>query len=227
MIAYNKYGGYCLPLNSIQRPALQATLRGVVWEKQTLEFMRENCRGVDIIHAGTYFGDFLPRLSGVCDNDAVIWAFEPNPINHHCAEITRLINKLDNVNLHNAGLGQSDTSGVLNTIDPQGRSMGGSSTIIDEDTEIDSAYIETIRIVSLDSVIPKNRNISLLQLDIEGYEKQALLGGMDLIKRCAPILLLENPLPDTIWLEKHIFSLGYSVTGVVQGNSILQNLRKY
>ena len=73
----------------------------------------------------------------------------------------------------------------------------------------------------------KNRNISLLQLDIEGYEKQALLGGMDLIKRCAPILLLENPLPDTIWLEKHIFSLGYSVTGVVQGNSILQNLRKY
>ena len=225
MIAYNKFGGYCLPLNSIQRPALQATLRGVVWEQQTVEFMRENNSGGDIIHAGTYFGDFLPGLSQSCDHNAFIWAFEPNPQNHRCAEITCLINGLDNVNLHNAGLGQTDTLGVMNTIDSQGRSMGGSSTIIDDDSEMDAAFTQSVKIVSLDSVVPKSRHISLLQLDVEGYEKQALLGGMDIIKRCSPILILENPLPDSLWLEEHIFSLGYSVTGQVQGNSILQNLR--
>ena len=113
MIAYNKFGGYCLPLDSIQRPALQATLRGIVWEEQTVEFMRKNSRGGDIIHAGTYFGDFLPGLSQACDKGAVIWAFEPNPQNHRCAEITCLINGLLNVNLHNVGLGQSDRSVLL------------------------------------------------------------------------------------------------------------------
>jgi len=224
MIAYNKFGGYCLPLNSIQRPALQATLRGVVWEEETVEFMRKNSSGGDIIHAGMYFGDFLPGLSQACDNDAIIWAFEPNPQNYQCAEITCLINRLQNVNLHNAGLGHTNKTGVMNTIDYQGRSMGGSSIIIDESSDIDAAYTETIKIVSLDSVIPKDRHISLIQLDIEGYEKQALLGGMNLIKRCNPILLLENPLPDSLWLEEHIYPLGYSVTGEVQGNSILKKL---
>jgi len=225
MIAYNKFGGYCVPLTSIQRPALQATLRGLVWEEETVEFIRANSGGGDIIHAGTYFGDFLPALSQGCDADAVVWAFEPNPQNFLCAEITCLINKLDNVKLYNAGLGQSETSGVMNTIDSKGRSMGGSSTIIDKDSDIESAYTETIKIVSLDSLIPGDRHISLLQLDVEGYEKQVLLGGMDMIKRCSPILVLENPLPDSSWLEQNIFSLGYAVTGEVQGNSILQNQR--
>ena len=222
MIAYNKFGGYCLPLSSMHRPALQVTLRGMVWEQETLGFLQDNCSGGDIIHAGTYFGDFLPALSQSCDSDKTVWAFEPNLQNFRCAQITCLINKLDNVNLINAGLGEFDASVLMNTIDIKGRSMGGSSTIVNENTDIDSAKTETVKIVSLDSLIPKDRNISLLQLDIEGYEKQALLGAIDLIKRCSPILVLENPLPELSWLEENIFSLGYSVTGKVQGNSILQ-----
>jgi len=221
MIAYNKYGGYCLPLNSIQRPALQATLRGRVWEDETVDFLRSNCQGGDIVHAGTYFGDFLPALSQACDDNRVIWAFEPNPENFLCAQITCLINRLENINLHNAGLGETDESGIMNTIDAKGRSMGGSSTIIDSNSSINLENTEEVRIVSLDALIPNDRHISILQLDVEGYEKQALLGALDLIKRCLPVLIIET-LPDVEWLEENLFSIGYVITGVVQKNSILQ-----
>ena len=111
----------------------------------------------------------------------------------------------------------------MNVIDDKGQNKGGSSTIIERDHDIDDAQTEIVDIVSLDSVIPEDRHIALLQLDIEGYEKKALLGGMDLIKRCSPIIVLENPVPDIAWLEANIFALGYSVQGEVQGNTIFTN----
>ena len=224
VVAYNKFGGYFLPLQSIHRPASQATLRGIVWESETIDYLVKNCEGGDIIHAGTYFGDFLPALSQACDENNLIWAFEPNQENYRCAEITCLINKLDNVNLYNAGLGALNSSALINTLDSEGKSMGGSSKIIDKDSSIDSIHTEEIKMVSLDTIIPQERNISILQLDIEGYEKEALMGAMDILKRCHPTLLLENPLPDSSWLEQNILSLGYEFIKEVQGNSILKKL---
>jgi FkbM family methyltransferase len=217
--AYNKFGGYCLPLNSIQRPALQATLRGMVWEEETLSFLRANCNGGDVVHAGTYFGDFLPGLSDACDPDNFIWAFEPNYENFRCASITCLINNLDNIKLHNSGLGEIEETGIMKTIDLNGTSMGGSSTIL-KNENIPSNNTEEIKITSLDAIIPKDRHISLLQLDVEGYEKEALSGSLKLIERCLPILVIET-LPDQNWVEKNLFSLGYKVINVIQGNSIL------
>ena len=87
-ISYNQYGGYCLPLSSIHRPASQTILNGKVWEEETLKFMSKHCGTGDIIHAGTYFGDFLPALSKACHTKAKVWAFEPNLENYKCAIVT-------------------------------------------------------------------------------------------------------------------------------------------
>src|SRR5271165_3807653 len=48
-IAYNKYGGYCIPLASRHRPCTQSVMAGNVWEPETLAFM-SSCGG-EIIHA--------------------------------------------------------------------------------------------------------------------------------------------------------------------------------
>ena len=110
----------------------------------------------------------------------------------------------------------------MNTLDSEGKSLGGSSKVIESDSNMDSSYLEKVKIVSLDTIIPQERNISVLQLDIEGYEKEALIGAIDILKRCRPILLLENPLPDPTWLEQNILSLGYKFVKEVQGNSIFK-----
>ena len=59
-VAYNMFGGYCVPLSSYCRPAAQAILNGQVWEPETIAELRKFAKigGGDVVHAGTYFGDF-------------------------------------------------------------------------------------------------------------------------------------------------------------------------
>ena len=88
VIAYNEFGGYVIPNESIDRPAAQSVLSGAVWEKTTIEYMIAQAGGGDIVHAGTYFGDFLPALSVGIAPGAKVWAFEPNSVNYRCAAMT-------------------------------------------------------------------------------------------------------------------------------------------
>jgi hypothetical protein len=59
-------------------------LRGDVWERQAIEFIRASARDRDVVHAGTHFGDFLPALAPATSR--TIYAFEPNSEHFACAE---------------------------------------------------------------------------------------------------------------------------------------------
>ena len=219
-IAYNKSGGYCVPLSSSHRPAAQKILAGVVYEPRTIDFLTSHCNDGDIVHAGTYFGDFLPALSRSRTNDAKIWAFEPNLENYRCALITTYINDLQNVELMNAGLGERKDSVSMMTKDKDGQSLGGASRILDQETENKSPYLETVEIVSVDEIVPASRNVSIIQLDVEGHEKQALTGALKTIQRCRPIIILET-LPESGWFAETILKLGYRVIQEIPHNTIL------
>lgn len=165
-IAYNKYGGYCVPLSSLHRPATQKILLGEVWEHKTLEFMLEHCGTKDIIHAGTYFGDFLPALSKACAIDAKIWAFEPQPENYRCAVITTFLNNLANVVLENAGLGSQVGSMPMLVTDRIGQPLGGASRIIDTQKSLKEQIIVKeqlveVKILKIDDVVPIDREVSI------------------------------------------------------------------
>ncbi len=219
-IAYNKFGGYCVPLSSYYRPASQSILSGKVYEANTIDFLISNCRNGDIIHAGAFFGDFIPALSKFLAPNAKVWVFEPNSENYLCAFITTKINRLNNVELKNAGLGRTQGSASMRIKNSDGRTLGGTSRIISEKDGNNSQYSEIVEIVSIDAVIPTDRNISILQLDVEGYEKEALMGALQTIKRCKPIIVLEN-LPEENWLKENILKLGYRISGKAENNKIL------
>jgi len=133
-VSYNQYGGYCVPESSRHRLAAQRILANDVHEPETIEFMTASCGDGDIVHAGAYFGDFLPALSAGCAQDSRIWAFEPNAENYRCARITMEINGIANVELANAGLGARREILRLKTTDSKGVALGGTSRII-PDTE--------------------------------------------------------------------------------------------
>jgi len=124
VISYNMYGGYCVPESSRHRPAARAILSNDVWEPQTINFIITNCGDGDIVHAGTFFGDFLPAISKGVTEGSKVWAFEPNPENYRCARITLEINNLNNVVLTNAGLGAKQEVMLLQTTDDKGRALG-------------------------------------------------------------------------------------------------------
>jgi FkbM family methyltransferase len=219
-IAYNKYGGYCVPLSSRHRPAAKKILAGEVWEPGTIEFLMSHCEDGDIVHAGTFFGDFLPALSQSVALGAKVWAFEPNPENYRCALITTYINGLQNImELMNAGLGERQGSLSMLTADADGRSLGGSSRIVEKSCEESSIIVQ---IVTVDEIVPSDRKVSIIQLDIEGFEKPALSGALTTIRRCRPIIILET-LPEESWLSENILQLGYRIVGTLHGNTVLRN----
>jgi len=218
-IAYNRYGGYCIPHSSSHRPAAKRTLAGEVWEPETIEFMTSHCGSGDVVHAGAYFGDFLPALARACGDGAKVFAFEPNYENYRCASVTMLLNDLKNIELSNMGLGSQNGWETMKITDSDGVHLGGGSRMV-ESIEDDRIVHEQVRMVRLDEVIPNSRIVTLLQLDVEGFEQEALSGAMGLIKRCSPIIILET-LPETSWLEANVFSLGYTIKRLVHRNTVL------
>ena len=176
--SFNRYGSYCVPRSSNDRPAAQMVLKNEVYEPDTISFMMKSCGNGDIVHAGTYFGDFLPALSKGLGSKSKIFAFEPNMENYHCARMTVNINKLTNVELRNAGLGaQSDNLLVL-TADEAGHPLGGASRIVRE-APSDQVTTSAVDIIAIDDVIGSVRDVSIIQLDVEGYEQEALIGALN------------------------------------------------
>lgn len=222
-ISYNDYGGYCVPLSSFFRPAAQKILSNEVYEPQTIRYITSNYNGGSIVHAGTYFGDFLPALSKSVNNQGMVWAFEPNLENYRCAKITIEINNLNNVVLTHAALGATSGNSKLIVSDKNGKSLGGSSKIIRENS-IGTEKVENVEIVRIDNIVDSKEKVSIIHLDIEGFEKEALLGGMNTIKKWHPIIILESLPEDQLiesdWFLKHIIGMGYKLSTKIYRNMI-------
>lgn len=163
IVSYNKYGGYCVPESSRHRPAAQKILSNDIYEPKTIEFIIFNCGDGDIVHAGTYFGDFLPALSNGCAPNSKVWAFEPNPENYRCANITLQINDIRKVVLTNAGLGAKKECLLMKTSDDNGQALGGASQIIDKELK-EVSGTETVQIVTVDDTVGTDRTISIMCL---------------------------------------------------------------
>lgn len=219
-VSYNEFGGFCVPLSSLHRPVAQKILTGEVWEPDTIDFMVSHAGDGDIVHAGTYFGDFIPALSRACSGDSKLWAFEPNPENYRCARMTTAINNLSNVAIANAGLGAINGTMSMSVVDDAGLALGGTSRLMDFDSTPTRAQMIQVNILRLDEVIPADRMVTIIQLDVEGHEQQALTGALKTITRCKPYLILEN-LPESGWLHDNIFNLGYTVSGKLHQNTLL------
>ena len=175
-IAKNQYGLYSIPKEVEYTYTADFILKGGVHEDTTIEYIQSV--GGNIIHAGTGFGDFLPGLKD-CDS---VWTFEPNPLMHQSSLETISLNNISNVKLFSDALG--DYNGIAKLkVDERGIEMGPRSEMSDDGVEV--------KIVKLDSVIPKDCKISLIHLDLEGYEFQALNGAKEIIERDKPIIVLE------------------------------------
>ena len=72
----------------------------------------------------------------------------------------------------------------------------------------------------IDEIVDRDSGIAAIHLDVEGYEQQVLEGALETLGRCRPMLVLET-LPTDEWVRRHLFPLGYAVSGKVDGNIVL------
>lgn len=212
-ISKNKYGLYCIPNKSSHRPAAKKILKQKVWEPNTIKYILNNSQK-DIIHAGTYFGDFLPAISKI---DGNAYCFEPNPINYQSAYLTTILNSIDDVSISNCALG--NYQGICNLkIKQADKFRGGGSKIVKNST---SNTIK-VEINTLDNLFDDMQNIGLIQLDTQGSELEILKGGRNIIKRNKPTLILQTFNKNDKWIKENIISMGYRMAGTCDSNKILK-----
>ena len=192
-------------------------------EEDLVDYMIANIGVGDVVTAGAWCGDLLPALSHVCRG--TVWAFEPNLENWQCATITVRLNELGNVQLYHAALGATVGFGTLITHDDRGLGLGGASMLTDSRyTDLEplksSWRKEQTPMVTIDATVPSDSVVSIVQLDVESYEEPVLLGGLETVRRCSPIIIVEESIGVDWWAEH---APGYhAIPGVGGFNSVFR-----
>lgn len=128
------------------------------------------------IQAGGCFGVWPVYLAGLFER---VITFEPEPTNFRCLKDNTA--HLQNVQCVNAAL-WSGPGSVGMGLDRKMHNNSGAYFI-----RLGKGQIPTVTIDGLNA-----ENVDLLSLDIEGAEYDALLGAVETIARCQPVILLED-----------------------------------
>jgi FkbM family methyltransferase len=139
-----------------------------------------------------------------------VYTFEPDPINFYCLNLNCTST---NVHKFQACLGNDHKCvNVFNTNETLGH---GGSHVTGEGTT------PTLKIDDLNL-----NECDLIHLDIEGYEKFAILGGISTIKRCRPVIVVEDYPPWKIRynssineIEQILYNIGYEFVSKVEGDT--------
>ena len=226
-IRTNKYGLYYVPDNQLHRPVAAKIANGGIHEPETIEYIIDNLNDKSVITAGSYFGDFLPALSKA--TIGTVYTFEPVLELFEYSQKTIELNKLHNVIIENKAL--SDKSGhvTMELFGERGDSIGklqGEAALLGGASRVVQSASETtieIESATLDSLISDACEISVLHLDTEGHEEQALKGAHELIKKHLPIIIVETFPRD--YIVEHLMPLGYTTVKIIAGNAALEPVK--
>jgi FkbM family methyltransferase len=126
-----------------------------------------------VIHAGGNCGVWSKIYSPLFEK---VVTFEPDDVNFECFK--RNVDE-QNVEIYKAGL--SDKAGFCRMVEGDGEKNAGALQIEESD--------EGIPMMTIDSL---NLDPDLLQLDVEGFEENALKGAKKTIMRSRPIIIIEQ-----------------------------------
>ena len=164
----------------------QAHLKGRKWEPKIAEILTKYCeKSTTAVDMGAYIGTHTMSLVDAVGKTGKVVTFEPQPWAYKGIKKTLSKNKIKNCKVINAGL--SDKKGKI-----QFCSDGsGSSSVCTERSPSKKKWSEVydIPIVTLDSYNLKN--VSIMKIDVEGHELNALMGSKKTIEQSKPVIVLE------------------------------------
>lgn len=174
------------------------------WSGEECSKIVELMSGVDgtrAIDCGANIGFMTMALAW---NGYNVEAFEPQP---EIAELLRQnVVRYAGVRCYTNALGAKAGSAIMPRIRYGDRGNYGGLGLGSR-SELGSI---TVSVVTLDSY--NFKDVGLIKIDVEGYEREVLLGATELIKKYKPILYVEDDRENKSWeLRKLIKSLGYEI----------------
>jgi FkbM family methyltransferase len=141
--------------------------------------------GMAVIDIGANIGYLTMLLASLVEQSGLVIAVEPNPENVRLLEASRRVNGFPHIAVLELAAGRDTGLLALNTSHSNG---------VAGDLPADVGSLLRSRLVpcfALDAILPTNRRISLIKLDAEGAEYNALLGLSETIARDLPIIVSE------------------------------------
>lgn len=172
--------------------------------KQALTLPQNSC----IIDCGAHIGDgSIPIAHALKHNnreDITVYAIDPSKFKCDFIKFIKEKNNLNNLTVLNYGLSNVNTKykALSSSITNFKENTGAWDWAIDEDNKdnkdnvSDSDSSNNINIfMKLDDLVKNNiikHNIGIIHFDVEGMEKEALLGGFETIEKYKPYMSVEN-----------------------------------
>lgn len=170
--------------------------------------------GMHVVDVGANIGYFTMLAASLVGPSGTVLAIEPNADLVKLLEASRRANGFSNVSVAQVAAGRGPGLLVLNP------SFGNGMT--SEPPDEVSALVRSITVPSftLDALVPHDRQIGFLKIDVEGAEYNALLGGRPMLERCGPTIVTEfspDMMPGISGVDgrgylRFLFDLGYAAS---------------
>lgn len=169
----------------------RALVRRGGWEPVQTNVFRDLLQPGDLaIDAGANFGHYALTAAKRVGPTGQVIAFEPHPETFAMLEANCQLLEVDNVDAVQAGLGSEDGTLRFYT---DSENPGGHS-YFDWNLRSEAARSETARVYALDSYLSRRNNgqrVSVIKIDVQGFEANVLNGAVGVIERDRPAVFCE------------------------------------
>jgi FkbM family methyltransferase len=147
----------------------------------------------------------------------LVYSYEPTSIPFNCLSKSKDLNGLENLKIFKLGVGEKSGMVTIHAATNETYNKGLAS--IESNFDLDDTFTkETIDIITLDEHVTENMPVSLIKIDVQGYEIKVLEGAITLIEKDRPVIIYEhfegyysNPQELRDKIENLLFSLGYEL----------------
>jgi len=141
--------------------------------------------GMGVLDIGANIGYYSMLFAQLVGPEGYVLAIEPNPSNCKLLEASRRLNGFENLTLVQAAAGRE--LGLLAF--HESFSNGFTSDLRDDLQSIVESH--TVACVRPDILVPADRPIHAIKIDVEGAEFNALMGSQSIIEKYHPLIVSE------------------------------------
>ncbi|WP_432222966.1 FkbM family methyltransferase [Flavobacterium sp. TMP13] len=173
------------------------------FEKEETDYLYQVLNEGDVfLDIGANVGLFALIASNLVGANGKVICFEPSPLTFaRLAENVKL-NDFKNIELKNIGLGE--TKDQLNFYLSENGHDAWNSFAPSQDNKLEKIIQVPVSTLDIELQNVDKEKVSLVKMDVEGWEKFALKGGREFLINFSPIVMVE-------FTEENTFNAGYSV----------------
>lgn len=140
-------------------------------------------KGDTVLDIGANIGLMTVPFSKMVGQNGKVVSFEPQSKIYYILCSNVVINNLNNVDLHNLAVGDSNQTLFLPNVDyTKSNNFGGISLSSNGSLEVTQIKLDDLSI----------EKINFIKVDVEGMELNVLMGSTNILKKHRPILYIEN-----------------------------------